>query len=271
MELYERMKQYEKQYDSCVMPNAPMIARLDGRAFHSLCRKMEKPYDWRFRACMEFAMDDLLEGFHALVAYSQSDEITLAWYLPDSDSEYLFGGRVNKLNSILASAASVSFTDSLRYFYRDTELRKAIGLFDCRVWSVPTLEEAANVFVWREQDAVRNSVLSLAQKYYSDSELFGMGQEEQHDMIHAAGDNWNNHPSWFRRGSYRNRVTEKRKFTDAEIKNLPLKHAARKNPDIEYVRTVTKSMNLPQLLSIENRAGVLFYNDPIILRDCHED
>ena len=29
--------------------------------------------------------------------------------------------------------------------------------FDCRVYNVPTLDEAVNSFLWREQDATKNS------------------------------------------------------------------------------------------------------------------
>jgi len=75
-----------------------------------------------------------------------------------------------------------------------------IATFDARVWTIPDHVEVENYFVWRQQDAVRNSVMMLARAHASHKQLHGKNQSAQHEIIHAAGDNWEKHPARFKHG-----------------------------------------------------------------------
>ena len=46
-------------------------------------------------------------------------------------------------------------------------------MFDARVFSIPK-EDVANYFVWRRQDAVRNSISSLGQANFSHKTMHGL-------------------------------------------------------------------------------------------------
>jgi tRNA(His) 5'-end guanylyltransferase len=48
MELSERMKYYENLSQHRFSPLIPVIARLDGRSFHTFCKHMVKPHDEDF-------------------------------------------------------------------------------------------------------------------------------------------------------------------------------------------------------------------------------
>lgn len=46
--LGDRMKAYESASSNTLPSRIPLIMRLDGRAFHTYTRKMEKPFDLTF-------------------------------------------------------------------------------------------------------------------------------------------------------------------------------------------------------------------------------
>jgi tRNA(His) 5'-end guanylyltransferase len=46
--------------------------------------------------------------------------------------------------------------------------------FDARVFQIPQKVEVENYFIWRQQDATRNSISSVAQSMYSPKELHGV-------------------------------------------------------------------------------------------------
>ena len=65
-----------------------------------------------------------------------------------------------------------------------------LAAFDCRCWNVPNHWEAYNTLLWRQQDAIRNSVSAVAQYHFSHKELQGKSTPEMHEMMHQKGINW---------------------------------------------------------------------------------
>ena len=68
------------------------------------------------------------------------------------------------------------------------------------MFTVPDPIEARNYFVWRQQDATRNSIAMAAQTMYSHKELHGKDTSEQQEMMFRKGVNWNDYPAGFKRG-----------------------------------------------------------------------
>lgn len=267
-ELGDRMKFYEKQSASRLMPLLPAFARLDGRSFSTFTRGLDKPYDKRLSDLMISATKFLVEETNANLGYTQSDEITLTW-LPESfESEIFFAGKISKMVSILASACSVYFNQNAgEYFPREFLLKKSTPLFDCRVWSVPNKAEAANVFLWRELDAIRNSIQSAGQAEFSHKRLQSTGHERIKMMLEETGINWENYPTFFKRGTYVQKRSVVRPFTAVEMDKLPLKHKARENPGLSIERKETRILDMPKFLDVENKEEVIFEgSDPICKR-----
>jgi len=80
-EFGDRMKKYEQvETGRSLLPLVPVYARLDGRSFHKFMSGFEKPFDKKFRNIMDGVTRFLMEEFGAVVGYTQSDEISLAWY-----------------------------------------------------------------------------------------------------------------------------------------------------------------------------------------------
>src|SRR5574343_461038 len=149
--LGDYMKKLEKQLPSAsrAEKGKPLIARLDGRAFHSFTRGLQRPFDAALTQLMQETTQRLVKETNALIGYTQSDEITLIWYeAEETPSDYIFGGRCQKLNSILASTATGYFVKRLPELL--PEKKHLNPVFDCRVWQVPSIRDAYLALLWRE-------------------------------------------------------------------------------------------------------------------------
>jgi tRNA(His) 5'-end guanylyltransferase len=196
----------------------------------------------------------LVRETQALIGYTQSDEISLVWYLPEeSFGQYMFDGRYQKLSSVLAGMASGFFVRELpsRIPEKDGEL----PMFDCRVWQVPSLEEAYHTLLWREQDAVKNSITMAALAHFPYKELQGVNGISKQDMLQAIGQPYHEMPAKFRRGTYVQRVIEKRMLSDEEKATIPEKYW----PTSPVERASVKTVNLPEIKDREKLPLKLFF------------
>lgn len=269
--LGDRMKMYEGMTtDERLMPLLPVIVRIDGRSFSTFTRGLNRPYDERLSNLMVDVTTMLVEETGAIVGYTQSDEITLVLYQRDHKSQLYFDGRVQKLQSALAALATAAFNQKLPATI--PEKAGALPTFDCRVFSVPNKVEAVNCLLWREQDATKNSVSMAARAYYSHQQILGKSGPEMQEMLFQKGVNWNDYPTFFKRGTYIQRKTLNRPFTAAELEALPPKHHARTNPDLVVERTVTQRLDIPPLGRIRNRVDVVFDGvDPLVGETSEDD
>jgi tRNA(His) guanylyltransferase len=254
--LDERCKSFELvESERRAMRGLPLLARLDGRAFHTFTRGLTRPYDPGLSRAMIETARYLVHEMIARVGYTQSDEITLMWYEPvQSASAYAFEGRFQKLASVLAGMASARFGKLIAEHVPSKA--GETPHFDCRVWQVPTLAEATEVFVWREDDATKNSITMAALTCYSERELDGKNSVEKHEMMFRKGINWNDYPAFFKRGTYLQRKTVTRQFTDEERARIPEPH--RPPPGAVVARTQVIELELPPVRRITNAAAVLF-------------
>lgn len=237
------------------MRGLPLLARLDGRAFHTFTRDLKRPYEHGMSVAMIETTRYLVHEMTALVGYTQSDEITLAWFeASQSASDYAFDGRFQKLASVLAGMASTKFYQLVLEHLPNKA--KATPHFDCRVWQVPTLDDAAEVFIWREDDATKNSITMAAGAYYADAELDGKSSGIKQEMLWQKGVNWNDFPRFFKRGSYLQRRTYERALTDEERTRIPEPH--RPPAGATCRRTQVVELDLPPVRKIANLSAVLF-------------
>lgn len=252
-----RMKRYEAMHSSPrLLDHVPAIARLDGKAFHTFTRGMDRPFDDRFSLLMAVTMTYLVKETGASVGYTQSDEISLVWEQSSLESQLIFDGRVSKMTSILASMATAYFNRRLLDYmpHKASEM----PLFDARVFSVPNRSEAVKYLAWREWDATHNSVMMAAQSVISHRELFGKSVSEAQEMLFRKGINWNDYPARFKRGTYCMRRKVIRAYSAEELEKLPPKHEARNNPNLEIERTEVWLPDMPPIRRIANAIHVVF-------------
>lgn len=254
--LGDRMKQYESEGMIYFPPHTYVMARLDGRAFHTWSKGLKRPYDEGLTRLMIETTLHLVEESGAITGYTQSDEITLLFYTGEKPCEMFMGARKDKLVSLLASIATAKFNSKVaEYVPAKTGV---LAHFDCRVWTVPSAMEAANVFVWRELDAIKNSVSMAAQSVFSHDELNNVGAEDKIRMLREQkGIDYDEYPVSFKRGTYVQRRTVSRPFTANDLKALPAKHRAHFDADLKVVRLGPHALDMPPILTVKNRVSVL--------------
>lgn len=250
-----RMKDFEQaEAGRKACPLLPVMIRLDGKGFSKWTKGLERPYDERLSNIMVEVTKFLTEEFGASCSYTQSDEISMVLYSSDYNKELMYNGKFQKLASISASMATASF--NLR---AGEVFNKPLAYFDSRVWTVPTLTEAANAFLWREQDATKNSISMAARHYYSHKQLHGKSGSEMQEMLHQKGVNWNDYPAFFKRGTF---VQKRKQIISGknvgELKDLPPQHEIFRNPDMTIERNIMVPIEVPKFSSVINRVGVIF-------------
>src|SRR5690606_5426481 len=132
--------------------------------------------------------------------------------------------------------------------------------FDCRIFNVPSKDEAVNTLLWRELDATKNSISMAARCYYSHNQLLNLNGKEMKDLLNQKGVNWGSYPNFFKRGTYIVKRVLERKFSNEEIENLPNQHEARRNPNLTIKRSEVQTLELPPLKRVMNRVEVIFDN-----------
>ncbi len=254
-----RMKSYEAVETKRVLrADLPIYARIDGRAFSSFTRGMKRPYDADLATAMVATAADLCRKTNARIAYTQFDEINLVWLGAKGETQPLFGGKVHKLTSVLASMAAAKFARHCPTGYEDR-----LPHFDCRVLQLPNNDEAANMILWRAMDARKNAISSLAQSMFSHRALHGMGQARMIEMIEAKGSRLDAMPMHFQRGTFLRNETVMRVLTAAEMKAIPEHH----RPTGPVMRSEIALLDMPPFNTVQNRVKVIFDKAEPVLRE----
>lgn len=191
-----RMKsQYEHRARTMLPRRTWTVVRLDGKAFHSYTRGLNRPFDQQLMDDMGAVTEYLCgEVGGCRLGYTQSDEVSLI--LTDFDrtaTQAWFDGNQQKIVSITASMATAKFN----------ELRPGkLAMFDSRAFTIPDPVEVENYLIWRQQDATRNSIQMAGQAYLSHRDMHGLNTGQVQERLWAEHDvNWNDYPDRFKRGT----------------------------------------------------------------------
>ena len=142
-----------------------------------------------------------------VLGYTQSDEITLVLvdYQTFNTSSWFDNG-IQKMTSVAASMATLEFNRRFASYtlgYGNSAHEKAVKIgatFDCRAFNVPK-EEVTNCVLFRQNDAIRNSIQALGQAHFSHKELHKKSTEDIITMVkEKTGILWNNLPIEQQRG-----------------------------------------------------------------------
>lgn len=171
------------------------ILRLDGKAFHTYTKGCKRPYDEDLMSHMDEVAKKLCAQIQgAKFAYTQSDEITIVFTDFDTPETHLwFDGNIQKIASVSASMATAYF-NQMRTDY------PAIAFFDSRVFSISYQPEVFNVFIWRQLDAIKNSVQMQAHHYFGHKECENRHTGMLKEKLAENGTPWDKSPEGFQRG-----------------------------------------------------------------------
>jgi len=199
-ELDAKMRVFETNSDTCVLPHLFMVIRLDGRGFTKLTKEkhdFERPFDPKFRDLMIGTVQHLMTncGFNVIYGFTESDEISLLCH-PQENS---FGRKTRKLLSILSGEASAYFSLQLG----------AIGVFDSRISQLPRVQDVIDYFRWRAEDALRNALNAhcywLLRKegqtaIQASKALESLGIGDKNELLFQRNINFSSLPAWQKRG-----------------------------------------------------------------------
>ena len=204
--LGDRMKEnYENRYRIFLTRRTPIIIRIDGKAFHTFTRGMRKPFDMNMVCSMFDTTKYLCENIMGCqMGYTQSDEISLLLIdYKKLTSQAWFDYNLQKICSVAASMATKAFNKAFMQWtanpneYPD---KKMEAEFDARAFNIPE-NEVCNYFIWRQQDATRNSIESLGHCHFTQKELHKKNCSQIQDMLMEQKQiNWNDKPIFFKRG-----------------------------------------------------------------------
>lgn len=235
--LGDRMKNfYENRYRIYLTRRMPVIIRIDGNAFHTFTRGLDKPFDFDFMDIMQRTCDSLCKSIQGCVGgYVQSDEISLllvdyntittdAWFdynlqkvtsLAAARATMTFNGLVKELvNRYIRKVSNDPDMDMTRLNLWSTKQNRA--MFDARAFNIPK-EEVCNYFIWRQKDATRNSIQSAGQAFFSHKELDHKSQSDIQEMLFQKGINWNDYSTYEKRGAFVRRGIETTEREDGSV------------------------------------------------------
>ena len=200
--LGDRMKQYEKKFDTAVDHDKPYIVRLDGAGFSKFTTPFTQPFDTQFTKATVYTMNDLVEKYSAVTGYTHSDEITLIFPACNEKQVHLYSGRIMKLTSILASYTATRFLFHLRTQYElhrleysedqrvkiEERLQDPIISFDARVMMFSNDGEILNHMIWRSRhDCYRNCISKIAHHAFGHKNTMNKSCEEMSQMLLERG------------------------------------------------------------------------------------
>ena len=270
--LSTRMKAYEDVTTSLkLIDRLPIYVRLDGRAFHSFCRSLDKPFDLDFVELMRTVCIDLVNKTNAALGYVMSDEISLVFL---EASKVPFETRLFKLESVLAAMATSAFTlYGLKTKLKD-KIEKMMPHFDCRVCNLPNLVEAANMILFREQDCLKNSITMVALSKFGHAKLQGKNSVDKIKMLADAGIIYELEiDEHLRLGSYFRREVYEKVLSAEELAKIPEKQRKLdENGQMKVMRSHVVQFRLGSPLhAIENKTDVLFNSAAPILKGSNNE
>jgi tRNA(His) 5'-end guanylyltransferase len=204
--LGDRMKKFENIYRTHLLPRIYTILRVDGKAFHTFTKGLHKPWDDSLADSMMGTAIDIYNNVQgSKFAYTQSDEISLVFTDFDTfETQAWFGNNIQKICSVSGSIATRAFNQAWieKKVIRGSDTFRSVkwAEFDARVFQLPNKEEVINYFIWRQQDAIRNSIQMLAQSFFSQNKMHKKNQSELIEMCRGEGTEWGDLPTKYKRG-----------------------------------------------------------------------
>lgn len=180
-----------------VVPGAWTVIRMDGRGFSRFTeRRFDKPFDARFSDLMVTTAEAVLTELGGRYAYTESDENSVL-FEPSLD---LFGRGVEKLVSISAGIATAAFTHAV----------SEPAHFDARLWVGVCVSDVVDYFSWRQADAARCALNGWCywtlrkagqSRQQATAALERTSTADKNELLFCHGVNFNDLPTWQRRGT----------------------------------------------------------------------
>lgn len=179
-----------------------MSLRLDGHGFSKAVRAMRRlglfeseGFSDRFAKCMQASLHHLMDHFHGVLGFTQSDEM-IVFIKPTNiirgeRQVHFHGGRVQKITTLAAGLVTSKFLVTLAKLSNDGGgrldcLEQVLPHFDCRMGHYASWEEARALLMWRAYDCSVNGVSDAV--YHtkgSGKAITSKGKQEKVAWLHS--------------------------------------------------------------------------------------
>lgn len=223
--LKDRIESYQNASDYRLLAKVPLIISINGRSFSKLTSLLEKPYDIKFAECMfSTALRLVSEIEGALFSYQYNDEIILVTRNDQSiETAPWYDNKVQKIVSTTSALATLHFNQCASAINLNL---MGEPLFTSQVFAVPTIAEAINTIVYKQQHNFLTSIqlscfYELLKHNYDKNSikemLSGLTVDEKIDLLkQEVKVDFNTYPQSFRRGTACYKVP---KVIDGSMKN----------------------------------------------------
>ena len=227
-ELGDRMKDYEARNQYFLQRRTPVAIRVDMKSGHSFTKGFQRPFDEIFVKSIQQTAKFMCENIQgAVLSFQQSDEITIILQdYKNLNTDAWFNYRTDKMCSISASMATMAFNkffeknvndwisknaptfheawgnlEDEKLYHTYLKILEKGAMFDARCFNIPK-EEVCNLIYWRQLDATRNSIQMAGQANFSHKKLQNKSCNMIQEMLFSEkGINWNDYPTYLKRGS----------------------------------------------------------------------
>ena len=180
-----------------------------------------------------FDMEDITlqnENFRTSFWTGTFLQMTLMTLQPGEDIGLELHTQTDQFIRVEAGTGTVYMGDTEENLDFIREVKDDFAFFDARVWSVDSLQEVSKVFLWRQEDAIKNAITMAASAYYSHKELMNKGSGVKLEMLKDKGVDFNTYPDFFTRGTFAFTDSFEIELTDdLELSDIAKEQNKRKN------------------------------------------
>lgn len=207
--LRTRIESYQEATDYKLLNKVPIIICINGKNFSKATQLLNKPYDPKFAETIlstTLKLCNDVEG--ALFAFQFNDEIVIiSRNDQNSDTNPWYDNKLQKLCSVTSALATMHFNK-----YANSLNLDMIGdpIFTSQIFAVPTIAEAINTIIYKQQQNFHISVQSvclyeLIKKFDKNTireMLTGLSIDEKINLLsQECNTDFNSYPEFFRRGT----------------------------------------------------------------------
>ena len=206
--LKDRIEKYQHSTDYVLLNRVPLVICVNGKNFSKITQLLDKPYCSVFTECMASTMLKLgieIEGI--IFAYQHNDEIVLISRNDQTnETNPWLDNKLQKICSVVSGIASLHFSEVSK---KNNLNLTGSPLFTVQAFPVPTMTEAANTIIYKQQQNFHTSIQSaclyeLLKKYDKNNikeMLMGLTMDEKIDLLYQECQvDFNDYPLTFRRG-----------------------------------------------------------------------
>jgi len=269
--LKEKCYSYQTKANYFLDTDKYIIAHIDGRSFSKMIKnKFKKPFDDTFIEAMNETAKYLCKEVQGCIfAYTQSDEISLIIRKNNPEGDVFFGGRMCKMQSIIASLATSKFSqvmmanqlkdiptcasssDVLAICIENVK-SSPLYQFDCKVWNVDNANDAIAWLLFRNIDCVRNSKQQTCQTYLPHKVLMSKNTDEQVELLKQEKNiDWNEFDDGKKYGRFIKKTTKTFNVGSIDESGKAMVY------DTSYTRHVWEAFDGCDLTNEENRNNLI--------------